>query len=55
MKLNLKLENEQLYDLYNYIKFEIDDRKIAEIRKEIFKVLNDFKELKEHDATSLPI
>ena len=55
MKIKLTLEHEQLYDLYNYIKFEIDDRKIAEIRKEIFKVLSDFKELKEHEATSLPI
>ena len=53
MKLNLTLEHEQMYDLYNYIKFEIDDRKIAEIRKEVFKVLEAHRELKEHTVNTL--
>ena len=53
MKIKLTLEHEQLYDLYNYIKFEIDDRKIAEIRKEVFKVLEDHREMKERTVNTL--
>lgn len=45
MKLRLELTHEQLYDLYEEIKWNTDDKKIADIRREIFKVLEKYKVL----------
>lgn len=46
MKLRLKLEHTAMFDLYNFLKWETDDKEIADIRREIFRVLEEHRNLK---------